>query len=286
MSTKFQFHIVETIHKNRLDAFVSDEITAVSKMFLRNAIKKGDCKVNGKTELRAGYHLKQDDTIEIEIDLQATTAMTPENIRLEIVFEDEEIIVVSKPTGMLVHPTLGQKSGTLLNALAFYFNASRSKTIRPGLVHRLDRETSGLMVVAKTKRAHSILSAHFQRRLVEKEYLALIEGNVETDSGVINAPIGRFEEKKCWGVKEDGKPAETRFRVEERFSNKTLVSLVPVTGRTNQLRIHCTYLGHPIIGDKLYGGRQFSRLCLHAAKLDFWHPNGERRMKFENQIRF
>ncbi len=217
MPTKFQFQIDETIRKNRLDSFVADEITAVSKMFLRNAIKKGDCKVNGKTELRGGYHLKESDTVEIEIDLLATTAMTPEDIRLDIVFEDEELIVVNKPAGMLVHPTLGQKSGTLLNALAFYLNSHRlsavnnqykqnleiqnlkSKTqmIRPGLVHRLDRETSGLMVIAKTKRAHSILSEHFQRRLIEKEYLALVCGNIENDAGVINTPIARFEEKKC-----------------------------------------------------------------------------------------
>lgn len=296
MFTKFQFRINETIRKNRLDEFVADEITAVSKMFLRNAIKKGDCKVNGSLELRGGYHLKANDMVEIEIDLEATTAMKPENISLDVVFEDTEMIVVNKPAGMLVHPTLGQKSGTLLNALAFYFNGgqqdnfaigdSQSAFVRPGLIHRLDRETSGLTVVAKTKRAHRILSEHFQRRLVEKEYLALVEGNIETDSGEISAPLGRFDEEKRWGVKEDGKSAETFYRVKERFSETTLVSLVPVTGRTNQLRIHCAYIGHPIIGDKLYAGREFSRLCLHAAKLSFRHPNGGERMKFMSQVCF
>ncbi|MCA1640181.1 MAG: RluA family pseudouridine synthase, partial [Acidobacteria bacterium] len=279
------------------------------KMYLRNSVKKGECKVNSNIEMRGGYHLLKGDLVEIEINLKAETAMKPENISLEIVFEDEEVIVINKPVGMLVHPTFAQKTGTLLNALAFYFNNknqlritdyelsenvnvrsaicnSHSKIVRPGLVHRLDRETSGLMVIAKTKRAHRILSDHFGRRLVEKKYLAMVEGNVENDSGTINAPIGRFEDKKHWGVKADGKPSETLYRVLERFSEKTLLELEPVTGKTNQLRIHCAFLGHPIIGDKLYKGREFPRLCLHAARLSFWHPNGTNRMEFESQIPF
>jgi len=316
MPTKFQFQIEETIYKNRLDSFLFDEITAVSKMFLRNLIKKDECKINGNLGIQGGYHLKKGDIVEIEIDLEAETAMKPENIAFEIVFEDEEIIVVNKPAGMLVHPTFAQKTGTLLNALAFYLNEQnklritnyelreisdveelrtndqfkirnpKSKIIRPGLVHRLDRETSGLMVIAKTKRAHKILSDHFGRKLVEKKYLAVVEGNVENDDGTINAPIGRFEDEKRWGIKNDGKFSETLYRVLKRFSGKTLLELEPVTGRTNQLRIHCAYLGHPIIGDKLYKGREYPRLCLHAAKLRFWHPNGARRMEFESQISF
>ncbi len=297
------------MYKNRLDLFLFDEITTVSKMYLRNSVKKGECKVNGNIEMRGGYHLKKGDLVEIEVDLEAETAMKPENISLEIVFEDEEIIVVNKPAGMLVHPTFAQKTGTLLNALAFYFNNknqlriidyelrgkvnvrsaipnSLPKIVRPGLVHRLDRETSGLMVIAKTKRAHGILSDHFGRRLIKKKYLALVEGNVENDYGIINAPIGRFEDEKNWGVKADGKFSETLYRVLERFSKKTLLELEPVTGRTNQLRIHCAFLGHPIIGDKLYKGRVFPRLCLHAARLSFWHPNGTNRMEFESQIPF
>jgi len=273
-------------------------------MFLRNLIQSGECKVNGFVETRGGYHLQKGDVVEVKVDLQAETGMKPENIPLEIVFEDEETIVVNKPAGMLVHPTFAQKTGTLQNALAFYLNASQqsavsgqrqehsairnpqSAIVRPGLVHRLDRETSGLMVVAKTKRAHRILSDHFGRRLVEKTYLAVVEGVVENDSGTIIAPIGRYENEKRWNVKNDGKNAETFYRVEKRFSDKTLLSLVPVTGRTNQLRIHCAYLGHPIVGDKLYNGSEFPRLCLHAAKLSFWHPNGTNRLEFESQISF
>ncbi len=140
------------------------------------------------------------------------------------------------------------------------------------------------MVIAKTPRAHAILSGHFQRKLVEKRYLALVDGIVTEDSGTINAPIGRFAEEKIWNIKENGKAAETRFRVIERRDKTTLLELEPVTGRTNQLRIHCAHTGHPIVGDPKYGGREFSRLCLHAWKLSFWHPNGNRWLEFESEI--
>jgi 23S rRNA pseudouridine1911/1915/1917 synthase len=288
VQTKLQFQIIETIRKNRLDKFLFEEITAVSKMYLLDLLKENKCEVNGVLQF-GGYHLQEGDRVEIEIDLNAVNGMNPENIPLEVVFEDEEIIVINKPAGMLVHPTLGQKSGTLLNALSFYLNYSKfqipnSKIVRPGLAHRLDRQTSGLMVIAKTSRALRTLNNHFQRKLVEKRYLALVEGIVENDSGIINAPIGRFAEKKRWNVKADGKIAETRFGVLKRLSDKTLLELEPVTGRTNQLRIHCAFIGHPIIGDNLHCGREFSRLCLHAARLCFWHPSGNNRMEFESEV--
>lgn len=291
MPTKLTFQIAETVRRNRLDNFLFEEIKAVSKMYLRRLLLNDLCAVNG--ELRhGGYHLQKGDVIEIEIDLTADTAMKPEAIPLKIIFEDTELIVIDKPAGMLVHPTLGQKSGTLLNALSYYLNHENlsqntnheSKSVRPGLVHRLDRQTSGLMIIAKTSHAHSVLCDHFQRRLVEKRYLAMVGDVVEKDSGTIIAPIGNFAEEKRWGVKADGKKAETRFRVLQRFNGKTLLELEPVTGRTNQLRIHCASIGHPIIGDQRYGGREFSRLCLHAARLSFWHPNGDERLNFESGL--
>lgn len=301
MATKLTFQISETVRKNRLDNFLFEEIKAVSKMYLRQLLKNDKCTINGKPE-KAGYHLQSGDFVEIEVDLDADTAMKPEDIALEIIFEDAEIIVVDKPSGMLVHPTLGQKSGTLLNALNFYLNHKsrllqtntatnqsntqhlKSKIVRPGLVHRLDRQTSGLMIIAKTSRAHSVLCDHFQRKLVEKRYLAMVGGVVEKDSGTIDAPIGNFADERRWGVKADGKTAETRFRVRQRFADKTMLELEPVTGRTNQLRIHCAFIGHSIIGDQLYNGREFSRLCLHAAKLRFWHPTGNERLDFTSAL--
>ncbi|HEX9960888.1 MAG TPA: RluA family pseudouridine synthase [Pyrinomonadaceae bacterium] len=303
MNETLHFQVDEASRRLRLDEFLEEKINGVSKMYLRDLIKTEKCLVNGAVENR-GYKLRANDFVEIEMDYRVELAMKPEPLPLEIVFEDAEIVVVNKASGMLMHPTFAQKTGTLLNALAFYLNFStlrrgdaeennakdegqrtkdESKFIRPGLVHRLDRQTSGLLVVAKTARAHRILSDHFRRKLVEKKYFALVEGLVKEDSGTIVAPIGRIEEIKLWNVKAGGKHAETRFWVKERFSDSTLLELEPVTGRTNQLRIHCAHAGHPIIGDEWHSRREFPRLCLHAYKLSFWHPNGNRRMEFETE---
>jgi 23S rRNA pseudouridine1911/1915/1917 synthase len=315
--TKFEFQVEENFTKTRLEDYLCEKFPNLSKMYLRERVRDEKCEVNGIAENR-GFRLKQNDFVEIFVDLDRETAMKPEAIPLEIVFEDEELLVVNKPAGMLVHPTHRDKNGTLLNALSYYLNAERgmrnaelkseeqkknelkddkteknhsafsvphSAFVRPGLVHRLDKKTSGLMVVSKTARAHRILAEHFRRKLVEKKYLALVEGVFEKDSGVIVAPIGRFAELKYWDVKIDGKHSETRFQVRKRFSDMTLLELEPVTGRTNQLRIHCAHVGHPIAGDTERGGRDFSRLCLHAYKLSFWHPNGGERLEFETKMR-
>jgi 23S rRNA pseudouridine1911/1915/1917 synthase len=301
-SETLHFQVDETSRRLRLDEFLFDKIRGVSKMYLRDLIKTEKCLVNGAVENR-GYRLRANDFVEIELDRRVERAMKPEPLALEIVYEDAEIIVVNKAAGMLMHPNFAQKTGTLLNALAYYLNQSREPGvesqekesgfrlstpdsrpfIRPGLIHRLDRETSGLVVVAKTLRAHRILSDHFRRKLVEKKYFALVEGEVKEDSGTILAPIGRDAEIRLWSVKADGKHAETRFRVKERLSDSTLLELEPVTGRTNQLRVHCAHIGHPIIGDEWHSRREFPRLCLHAYKLSFWHPNGNRRMEFETK---
>lgn len=295
MSDKLQFQIVETVKRNRLDRFLFEQITEVSKIFIRNLIDAGFCSINGEIAAR-GRHLRAGDTVEIEVDLTARTSMTPEDLPLEIVYEDEEIVVVDKASEMLVHPSKNQKTGTLLNALAYYLNGEaltfprdkseiqnrKSKIVRPGLVHRLDRKTSGLMVVAKTANALGFLSRHFQKRLVKKKYLAIVSGIIAQDSGTICAPIGYYEVEKIWNTKADGKEAETNFRVLERFSDSTTLELEPVTGRTNQLRIHCASINHPIVGDERYGGNEFSRLCLHAAKLGFYHPATNNWIEFES----
>lgn len=286
----FEYKVAETEQGKRLDEFLFERIGAVSKMHLRRLINKGNCFVGGVEE-KPGYHLKTGEKIEIEVDLSAETSMKPEPLPLGIYFEDDEIIVVNKPAEMLVHPTLGVKSGTLLNALAFHFNENQNsknndseKFIRPGLIHRLDKQTSGLMIIAKTSQAHRNLSNHFKRKLVEKKYYALVEGIVEKDFGVINAPIGSDENLKIWRVMENGKEAETRYKVLERRDDSTLLELEPITGRTNQLRVHCEYIGHKIIGDTRRNGREFSRLCLHAAKIKFRHPKDNRQMEFESDL--
>lgn len=283
MPERFYFQIGEDSSKKRLDEFLFDQFQTLSKMYLRECLKQ-KCEVNGET-VKSSYILRKNDFIEIEVESKKETAMKPEPISLEIVFEDAELVVVNKPAGMLVHPTHQQKTGTLLNALAFYLNKSpQASFVRAGLVHRLDRQTSGLILIAKTARSHRILSDHFRRKLIEKKYLALVQGVVFGDSGTIEAPIGRYAEKKLWNTKDDGKSARTNFWVKERFADKTLLELEPVTGRTNQLRIHLAHIGHPILGDTVYGGLSFPRLCLHAYKLVFWHPDGGRRLEVQARI--
>jgi 23S rRNA pseudouridine1911/1915/1917 synthase len=285
---RFEFQITRAHHKTRLEDFLLERFENLSKMYLRDTVKTEQCEVNGRNENR-GYLLRENDFVEVEIDPARETSMRPQNIPLEIVFEDASIIVVNKSSGMLVHPTHAEKNGTMLNALAYHLNRDKIESgngltsvafIRPGLIHRLDRHTSGLVVVAKTPRAHQVLSDHFQRKLVDKTYLALVDGVVKEDSGTIEAPIGRFAELKFWDVNPEGKQAVTRYQVRKRFDSATLLELEPVTGRTNQLRIHCAHIGHPITGDVDRGGNPFSRVCLHAWKLSFWHPGGGKRLEF------
>jgi len=289
------FQVTTDSHKKRLDDFLFDNFHSLSKMYLREVVKTGDCEVNGYPA-NTGVIVKTNDFVEISVDLKRETAMRPEKIPLEIVYEEDAFLLVNKPAEMLVHPTHRDKNGTLLNALSYYLNEEifqqsgeskskiqnlRFKIVRPGLVHRLDKKTSGLILIAKTTVTHRVLSDHFQRKLVEKKYLALVEGLVKETAGEIVAPIGRFEETKHWNVKADGKLSETRYRVIERYADTTLLELQPVTGRTNQLRIHCEHIGHPIVGDEKRGGREFGRLCLHAYKISFCHPTNHRRLEFE-----
>jgi len=264
----------------RLDDYLFARFGSLSRMYLRELVKTNQVLVNGEFT-NVGVKLRTNDFIEIAVDMSRGTAMQPENIPLEIVYEDNAIIVVNKPAGMLVHPTHRDKNGTLLNALAFHLNRgsfaqgrghTEKSVVRPGLVHRLDKETSGLMVVAKSVEIHRRLAREFMKKRVEKRYVSLVDGTIRDDEGTIESPIGRFPEKKIWDIKADGKLSVTRYRVIEKYVDTTLVELEPVTGRTNQLRIHCASVGHPIVGDVQRGGREFGRLCLHSYRLTFRHP--------------
>ncbi|MEO6334292.1 MAG: RluA family pseudouridine synthase [Pyrinomonadaceae bacterium] len=341
MDQRLEIQIPSGSPKTRLEDFLFASCPGLSRMYLRGIVRDEKCEVNGRLE-NVGYRLRSGDFLELELDLTRENSMRPENVPLEIVYEDEHLVVVNKPAGMLVHPTNRDKNGTLLNALVFHFNGAslpnaergmrkagfgtsavdtltkfpeldspasspgidksipsprddqsnsafpvqHSAFIRPGLVHRLDKQTSGLIVIAKSVRVHRSLARQFQRKFVEKKYLALVDGVVEKDNGSIVASIGRFAEEKRWDVKEGGKPSETRFQVIERRSDSTLLELEPVTGRTNQLRIHCASIGHPIVGDVPRGGREFARLCLHAWKLSFRHPFTREDMEFESTCFF
>lgn len=281
----------------RLDEFLAGRMSSLSRMHIAGLLARGACRVNGGVA-HAGRRLAAGDEVEVESAVGVPNSMTPEPLPLEVVYEDEHVVVVVKPSGVLVHPTLGVKRGTLANALAYHLNrtlideggADGNETsditafIRPGIVHRLDRDTSGLLVVAKTQSALSRLTQHFQRRLVEKHYVAVVGGLLDEGELHVSAPIGREEgARPPWRVSESGKPAETRLRAEARGSRRTLVGLEPLTGRTNQLRIHCAHLGHPIVGDVLYAGEPHARLCLHAARLAFRHPATNAWVEFNSE---
>lgn len=290
MEQRDEIVVLEQHDKLRLEDFLLEHYPKLSKMYLRERVKSGACEVNGRHE-NIGHRLRPNDFIEIVVDHTRGTAMRPEEMALDIVFEDDQIIVVNKPAEMLMHPSHYEQSGTLINGLAHYLNRpdrpltrNGSEVIRPGLPHRLDKQTSGLVVIAKNAVAHRRLSASFLKKRVEKKYLALVDGVIADEERTLVAPIGRFADRKMWDVKADGKSAETRLVVLGRHEDKTLVQLEPVTGRTNQLRIHCADIGHPIVGDQIRGGSPHFRLCLHAWKLSFPHPIDQQRVSFEADV--
>jgi 23S rRNA pseudouridine1911/1915/1917 synthase len=277
------FNVPETLFivdayatRTRLDEFLTQQLTALSRLHIRRLCEAGAVSVNGIAQ-RGGYRVATGQQVAVEMPELLPNSMTPEALPLDIAHETASFLVVNKPAGMLVHPTLTVKTGTLLNGLAHYLNRTPNAAfIRPGLVHRLDRETSGLIAVAKTQRALSILTRHWQEHRVAKLYLALTHGVIAPDEILIDAPIGRDEdERPFWRVLATGRQAQTRLLVLERQANHTFVELEPITGRTNQLRIHCAHLGHPIVGDKLHGRPEDAapRLCLHAAQLAFHDPD-------------
>jgi 23S rRNA pseudouridine1911/1915/1917 synthase len=275
--------------RQRLDEFLAGRFGEISRMRLRQAITDGEVTLNGAA-VHGGQRLEAGDRVSCCFRDLAPTAMTPEPIPLAILYEDEFLAVVAKPAGMPAHPTRHHKQGTLANALAHHFNRDRlpdAPWVRPGLPHRLDRATSGVMVATKTQRALSRLTIAFQERRVAKRYLALVYGRVADDEGVIDTPIGCDPERRPrWRVMPEGRPAQSRFRVLERRRAFTLLELEPVTGRTNQLRLHCAHHGHPIVGDAEFGLDLVAglyadvaarhppppRLFLHASSLAFTHP--------------
>lgn len=281
--------------KPRLDEFIAAQLPKISLTRIRRLIAEGDVLVNGEKSLK-GVRLQPGDKVSVRIFAAEKSSATPEAIPLEILFEDEHIIVVNKPVGLLAHPSNTEKSGTLTNALAYHFWQTAGEPIRPGIVHRLDRNTSGVMVIAKTPRAHRTLSKHFRERWVKKFYLALVSGRVEKDSGEINAPIGSdpslWPHWRVMPESEGGRSAQTLYRVKRRFKEHTLVELEPLTGRTHQLRIHCNLIGHPIVGDPVYASaadpltakHKLKHHLLHAARLVFRHPATGKEMNLEARM--
>ncbi|MBI3949657.1 MAG: RluA family pseudouridine synthase [Acidobacteria bacterium] len=288
---KHVFQIDEEACGVRLDSFISRQFLQVSRVILRHAIASGQVLVND-FQRRSSYKLRSGDIIQVEVSPLPTAALVPEPIPIKVVFEDSHILIIDKPAGLVVHPNRQVTSGTLMNALCHHLQQS-DPGARPGLIHRLDKHTSGLMVVAKTEQAHRVLAKHFRQRMVTKKYLALVHGEVSSDSVDINLPLGWVNDAyPHWQVKPAGREALTSLRVLERFRGFTLIEAEPKTGRTHQIRIHLAAIGHPLVGDSIYGKKQLENLrlltqsigialdrhFLHASYLEFKHPRtGEPR---------
>jgi len=311
--------------QKRVDLYLRDRLPDWSRAMLQKLVKSGTVMVNGRpakssTVIRAG------DVVEITLPKAAPEEALPENIPLDVVYEDDQFIALNKQSGLIVHPARGHWTGTLINALLYHAQQTQgtlsagSDPWRPGIIHRLDRDTTGLILIAKTDEAHWRLAGQFERRTIKKTYMALVHGHVELDADLIDAPLAvhpKIREK--YAVRpEAGKPAQTVYTVRERFkigtgrgsdgASYTLLELAPRTGRTHQLRVHCAHIGHPIVGDSMYGGRQITladvvktrntkhetrnvlesagaplvaRQALHAFRLQFVHPTKFHRMTLE-----
>jgi 23S rRNA pseudouridine1911/1915/1917 synthase len=292
------FRIDEAHVDSRLDAYLASHIPNWSRARLQRLVENEDVLVNGKST-KPSYKLRLNDEIEVELVSTAAEIFTPEEIPIDIVHEDESIIVLNKPAGLIVHPAAGNYSGTLANALAFHFQQlpSASGTARPGIVHRLDRDTSGLLVVAKTEAAMETLADQFRDRTVFKSYVALVHGRVPDVSGLINQPIARDPSNRTrMAVVRGGRSALSLYKVRRQYQRFTLLDVELKTGRTHQIRVHLAWLRHPVVGDETYGGgrdntiqnarvrtevRRLGRHFLHAEKLAFTHPKTSERVEFQ-----
>lgn len=272
----------------RLDKALAD-LTELTRSQANEAIKKGEVLVNGKV-VKAKYAVKEGDEIIYHLPEEEVLEILAEDIPLEIIYEDQDVAVVNKPQGMVVHPSAGHTSGTLVNALMHHIKdlSSINGVVRPGIVHRIDKDTSGLLMIAKNDNAHRSLAAELKDKKSLRQYLAIVHGNLPNDRGVIEAPIGRSDkDRKKQAVIAGGRDALTRFKVLERFGHYTLVELTLETGRTHQIRVHMAYIGHPVAGDPLYGPKKSLKSngqFLHAATLGFTHPTTKEEMVFSAEV--
>lgn len=284
--------VPEALHGVRLDQFLTQKIPELSRSQLSASIRSGRIRVNKKL-VKAGYRLKADDSISGQIEPEIVPGLPqPQKIEFGVLSEDPSFIVIDKPAGLVVHPGSGNADQTLINGLLHRFGdiGAVGEPFRPGIVHRLDKDTSGVMVVARTVKAHSSLAAQFKNRQVRKRYLALVHGSLERDSGRVVAPIGRHpvHRQKMAVSLQGGNYAASSWRRLQQFAGLTLVEVQIETGRTHQIRVHMASIGHPVAGDLLYGSNRgnemFSRQMLHSWKLCFIHPDTGKEIEVEADL--
>ena len=270
----------------RLDNFLTD-IMDESRSQITKMIKNGEVLVNGK-KVKAGFLVKKGDNITVNHEF-ISTDITPEKMDLDIVYEDDDVIVVNKENGVVVHPGAGNYNHTLVNGLLYHTNLSNvNGTVRPGIVHRIDAYTTGLLMVAKNNKAHEKLAKQLEEKTITRKYIALVWGVISNDTGLIDAPIGRStKDRKKMAVIASGKKAITHFTVLKRYKNATLIELKLETGRTHQIRVHMAYIGHPVVNDNVYSKRKLidnTGQCLHAKTLGFIHPTTGKYMEFNSDL--
>lgn len=276
--------VVET-EKGRIDKVIANYFPAFSRSQVQNWLTKERITVNDAV-VKANYKVKMGDVIVIEPVEPEVLDVQPENIPLATVYEDEDVVVINKPQGMVVHPAPGHPNGTLVNALMYHIDhlSGINDVIRPGIVHRIDKDTSGLLMVAKNDQAHESLAKQLAEKTSMRRYLALVHGNIAHDKGTVDMPIGRNpKDRKKQAVIENGRHAVTHFKVLERFGQYTLIECQLETGRTHQIRVHLAEIGHPLAGDPLYGPRKTLKgngQFLHAAQLGFTHPKTGEWLEF------
>lgn len=272
----------------RLDKFVNGEFSDFSRSFIQNLIENGDILLNGK-KVKTGAKVAEGDVIDLNIDPPKELEVNAEDIDFSIVFEDNDLLVIDKPQGLVVHPCSTTKSGTLVNGLLSKVHdlSGINGVLRPGIVHRLDKDTSGLMLVAKNDFSHNKLAEMIKDKSVKRKYLALLEGVVWENEGRVETMLSRDKkDRKKYAVSSDGKLAISLFKVIERYKNHTLVEFSLITGRTHQIRVHSAYLGHSVVGDPLYGklDKKLKGQLLHSYSLEFTHPRSGKQMQFESPL--
>lgn len=275
----------------RLDLYLSQALSDVSRSYIQKLIKEGLVNVNNKV-VKAKYVVSEGDYIQIKLPEPKKLEIEPENIPIEIVYEDEDIAVVNKPQGMVVHPAPGNYKGTLVNALLYQLSSlsSINGIIRPGIVHRIDKDTSGLLMIAKNNLAHEELSKQLKAHTINRIYNAIVDGNIKEENGTIDAPIGRhpIDRKKMTVADVNSREAVTHFRVLERFGQYTLIEAKLETGRTHQIRVHMSFINHAVTGDPVYGGKnqrfKTNGQLLHAKTIGFIHPRTGEYLEFNSSL--